>query len=204
MGLKHFVKVSQITNLSDARYCAGMMVDLIGFNLNSEHPDYVTPQKFKEITDWVSGVATVGEFGDMSFESILAAIQEYNVDYLQINDVSNLMKFKELGIPLYLKIDANSDLIEKIEKAKKSHSIIKYISIASKTSVAKSKIASIEELLSVFKNEFLFIKGFDNQPDTVSELNEIWHGIMLDGSQEDKPGFKDYGVLMDVLESIED
>jgi phosphoribosylanthranilate isomerase len=31
MPLKTFVKVGCITNLSDARYCAGMGVDMLGF-----------------------------------------------------------------------------------------------------------------------------------------------------------------------------
>lgn len=204
MSLKHFVKVSQITNLSDARYCAGMMVDLLGFNLNPEHPDYVSPQKFEEITNWVSGIATVGEFGKMNFESISKAIKEYRIDFIQLHDISGLAALKEIGLPLILVIEANKHLSENLEKAKRFHSFIKYISIVSPTVLSKIEIQSIEKSLTVYENDFIFIKGFDIQPDTVYYLNDIWHGIMLDGAQEDKPGFKDYGILMDVLESIEE
>ena len=34
MSLKYFVHVSSISNLSDARYCSGMMVDSLGYNLD--------------------------------------------------------------------------------------------------------------------------------------------------------------------------
>ena len=34
MSLKYFVHVSSISNLSDARYCSGMMVNSLGFNLD--------------------------------------------------------------------------------------------------------------------------------------------------------------------------
>ena len=37
MKSKKFVKIRGVNNLSDARYCSGMMVDVIGFNLNSNH-----------------------------------------------------------------------------------------------------------------------------------------------------------------------
>ena len=41
MSLQTFVKVGEITNLSDARYCAGMGVDLLGFNVVENTPGYV-------------------------------------------------------------------------------------------------------------------------------------------------------------------
>ncbi|MFT7424854.1 MAG: phosphoribosylanthranilate isomerase, partial [Algoriphagus sp.] len=31
MALRTFVKINGITNLTDARYCSGMYVDLLGF-----------------------------------------------------------------------------------------------------------------------------------------------------------------------------
>ncbi len=36
MALKTIVKVGNITNLSDARYCAVMGVDMLGFCLNKQ------------------------------------------------------------------------------------------------------------------------------------------------------------------------
>ena len=34
MSLKYFVHVSSINNLSDARYCSGMMVNSLGFDID--------------------------------------------------------------------------------------------------------------------------------------------------------------------------
>jgi phosphoribosylanthranilate isomerase len=62
MALKTFVKVSTVNNLSDARYCAGMYVNWLGFNLEESSPDYLSPEKFTEITEWLSGLEYVGEF----------------------------------------------------------------------------------------------------------------------------------------------
>ncbi|MFM1835376.1 MAG: hypothetical protein RJA04_63, partial [Bacteroidota bacterium] len=48
--LKTLVKVSAITNLSDARYCAGMGVDLLGFPLGK-----ISIDQFTEIRNWLAG-----------------------------------------------------------------------------------------------------------------------------------------------------
>ena len=42
--LKTIVKVSEVNNLSDARYCAGMGVEYIGFSM-----DNVPFEKYKEM-----------------------------------------------------------------------------------------------------------------------------------------------------------
>ena len=41
--LKTLIKVSNINNLSDARYCAGMGVEMLGFSM-----DELSIEKFKE------------------------------------------------------------------------------------------------------------------------------------------------------------
>jgi len=48
--LKTKVKVSKVTNLSEARYCAGMGVDFLSFPVSS-----VDPKTYQEITGWVAG-----------------------------------------------------------------------------------------------------------------------------------------------------
>ena len=53
MSLKTLVKVGGVTNLSDARYCAGMGVAILGFCPEPSRPDYVDLDKFKEITNWI-------------------------------------------------------------------------------------------------------------------------------------------------------
>ena len=48
MGLKLSVKIGDVTNLSDARYAAGMGVDYIGFNVDTNSTNFVTATKFNE------------------------------------------------------------------------------------------------------------------------------------------------------------
>ncbi len=61
MALKTIVKITGVTTLGDARYCAGMGVDMIGFVLDADAPDYVDPAKAANIRSWLAGVQIVGE-----------------------------------------------------------------------------------------------------------------------------------------------
>ena len=61
MALKTFVKVGNITNLSDARYCAGMGVDQIGFNIDPANSSYTEQDDLDSIRAWVSGVEIIAE-----------------------------------------------------------------------------------------------------------------------------------------------
>lgn len=77
--LKTTVYVSDINNLSDARYCAGMMVDYLGFNI-----DNIGIDNFREITSWVEG-EIVAEFNSPDEEKINAFLKEFPLDYIAIN-----------------------------------------------------------------------------------------------------------------------
>ena len=70
MALKVPVKVSGVSNLSDARYCAGMGVHWLGFSIKPDSPNYCSPEQFQEIASWVEGVSHVAEAHDMSIEAI--------------------------------------------------------------------------------------------------------------------------------------
>src|SRR5882672_2338725 len=83
------VKVSNVTNLSEARYCAGMGVDFLSFPISS-----IDPKTYQEITGWVAGP----KFGiEVSSESISSVLQ-YKADFIdanitQIDEASKLENF---------------------------------------------------------------------------------------------------------------
>lgn len=77
MSLKTKVKAGNITNLHDARYCAGMGVDWLGFRA-----DTVDAVTFKEITNWVSGPQFVLELAEATS---LESIATYQISLLEIS-----------------------------------------------------------------------------------------------------------------------
>jgi phosphoribosylanthranilate isomerase len=57
------VKVSGINNLAEARYCAGMGVQYIGYNIDPVSDHALQPSAIKEIQGWLSGIEPVLELG---------------------------------------------------------------------------------------------------------------------------------------------
>ena len=74
MSLKYFVHVSSINNLSDARYCSGMMVNSLGFDLDENSNNKLSTENINDICGWVNGVDFVGEFNNSSSTYILSLI----------------------------------------------------------------------------------------------------------------------------------
>lgn len=200
MALKTFVKISNVTNLSDARYCAGMMVDVIGFNIDPSSDQQIPIGDYTEITEWVAGVDFAGEFTNASLDQIKDSIKNYPISYIQIEDLSIVEKVNLLGYPIIfkLKIDTDAEL-------SKLKSNLSYLDELVKIVVIKSENEQIfEELnsrIGYYNCNFRLVKGFG-----IEEIENLhkFPGLELEATKEDKPGNKDYGQVMDVLEALEE
>ena len=84
MSLKTKVKVGNITNLSDARYCAGMGVDMLGFAIGKADGQGVGATKFKEITDWIAGPEFILELPE---GAIIDISEKYNVSLIELSEI---------------------------------------------------------------------------------------------------------------------
>ncbi|SNS27554.1 phosphoribosylanthranilate isomerase [Belliella buryatensis] len=205
MSLKTFVKISNINNLSDARYCAGMYVNLMGFNLEQNHEDFISPEKFKEITDWLSGLEFVAEFETAHPDTILSTIQEYSgIKFIEIQEEIHLKMLVNSGYGLILKVTLNeeSEIDEIIAKADSYKDFEVAIHLHSLSLELKdSVIQKIKEL----SNNCEVLLGFGLEPDTVEEIIKDTgiKGICLQGGHEIKPGLKDFDDLADILEALE-
>ena len=85
--LKTFVKVGEINNLSDARYCAGMGVQLLGFVMSNPNRKSLSKEEYTAITQWLEGPKFVGEFIDATDEQVL---ESHNA--LNFIDIGNSLK----------------------------------------------------------------------------------------------------------------
>lgn len=203
MSLKTFVKISKVENLSDARYCAGMMVDVLGFNLEQGTNGYVDPKKFEEITGWLAGVRFCGEFSNSSLTEIKNAIENYKIDLVEIQNHEFLSELKSENLNLIYKLTINqeADLESLNTKIQTSQSHADHIIIKSENSSLYHEIMNKLELINDKHN---LIIGFDLNSENVLELaSSDFQGIELEGTPEDRPGFKDYDAVMDILELLE-
>ncbi len=180
MSLVKQVKVGNITNLSEARYCAGMGVDYLSFPAS-----IIDPKTFKEITGWISGPKFGIEVnGDADIES-------YNPDFVEVS-VQHAKRIK--GKPMVVSIDAN-DLPAHHEKLVLLKSNILFLDVyCSDPSTLQSTIQEYTEDFQIFAR---FHSG-----EIETYLNQPIDGISLEGNAEERPGLKEY-PLAEVLEKME-
>lgn len=198
MALKTLVKVSNITNLSDARYCAGMGVEMIGFVMDKHSADYISPDKMKEIKSWVAGVLTVGETQSGDYEEVKTLVQDYEIDILQIADASLLPQISDLGKPIILKLDFDSAYFE--DYLERYNQFVEFFLV---DGGVLSDFARYT--LKEYAFNYPIVLDFGITAENINDLLDEMHlkGIALKGTNELHPGSKDYDDLRGILENIE-
>lgn len=203
MALKTFVKISGITNLSDARYCAGMYVDLIGFSLEEESEKFINPTQYNEITGWVSGVEFVGEFMTYKSSQILENLVNYpTVKWIEHDRIEQLVELEGKGFGLIYKMDLEEVRHIELEVAEKLNEsgIIFHI-----TSDHEELDEDDKHAINLISENCKVILGVGITAENVNELltDLNLYGISLTGGHEIKPGLKDFDELADILEVLE-
>ena len=210
MSLKTIVKVSGVTNLSDARYCAGMGVVMLGFSMDADSPNYVEPAKFTEIRGWLAGVQIVGETTATDPDVIESLLEAYQPDALQIDEPALL--------PYLGTFNSSSGELSLILRVDLTHITLDQLDTLFQTSVAGADFVLLESHSSVHIDDELktllqqlakrhpILLGTGISAKRVHDLLDSLpiQGIALNGSHEEQPGNKEFGELMDVLEAIEE
>lgn len=181
MPLKTVVKVGNISNLSDARYCSGMGVDMLGFRVLEGQENYVTPKLFQEIRGWVTGPKIVAEiYGITSADQLPSITENYAPDYFELTGA----EFERLSASLTLPCIVTN--------------------FSGENSKVIYAIASEAEIKDYRGNAKLLVKPSSGE--TVLDLIALpkVSGVALDGTPEVRPGFKDYEGLADILEKLDD
>lgn len=208
MALKTVVKISKVDNLSDARYCAGMGVDLVGFCLDPTNEDVVSPEKFSEITGWISGVRLVGEFYESSALVIKELIEKYPIDYIQVGNAEDLEYLSQLNHQLILNVDISQ--LDDPEQLRilmdENEKNVAYFLLTVNTAENEEELLkdfSVE--INTLSGKFPILLGFGLNVSNVNSWIDDTSitGIALEGGKEIKPGYKDFDALADILEKIE-
>jgi phosphoribosylanthranilate isomerase len=190
MSLTRFVKVGNISNLSDARYCSGMGVDLLGFSVVPETPSYITGKQFQEIRGWITGPKIIAELhGIRESDSLDAIIENYRPDFLEIT-LGELHRVSSVSIPLILSV--SGDHISQL-KHHPQQDRVAYLLITEFTNSTKIP-TGIPALIAL--SDTVHLADIDDRYKDC--------GIALSGSPEIRPGIKNYDQLADVLEMLDE
>ena len=210
MALKTLVKISNVTNLSDARYCAGMGVDMLGFSMDTDSLEYVDPKKFGEIRGWVAGVQIVGETSSSDTDEIEQLLETYQPDILQVDEAALLPYLSTLSpsterLPLILRVDLMQVTLDQLDTLFQTGATgADYVLLESNGALYLD--GDWKDALQRLSNRYPILLGTGisakNVHDLLSDLPV--QGIALSGGSEERPGNKEFGELMDILEAIEE
>ena len=195
--LRTLIKVSNINNLSDARYCAGMGVEMLGFSM-----DELSFEKFKEMRGWVAGVKVVGETSSQDILKIIELNEMYQPDYLQVSDFQNITEIQKIGKPIILKVDfATANLPALFQTTKGS---VEYFLLENSDDFEVIDEAVLSQL-DAWSFQYPLILGFGIKESNAIDLLEQTQltGFALRGNDEIRPGFGDSEELMNILEILE-
>jgi phosphoribosylanthranilate isomerase len=79
------LKICGITELDDARYCAGAGADYLGFIQHEDSPRYIAPDDAGKIVEWVHGPEPVGVFVNESAEAVNRTCEEAGFALAQLH-----------------------------------------------------------------------------------------------------------------------
>ena len=196
MALKTKVKVGQVTNLSEARYCAGMGVELLGFPIGSG-AHQLSLDGAKEIIGWIAVPQLVFEMEHCVDAHILQQVTErlptchiqVSLDHLSLDCIK---KIKNHPLMLSAGYESRKDILKRAEGLEVKYIVLKINNL----DVDWNEVGAINARIPVLIAH--------QQPDGVNELiQRPISGLALNGTPETKPGLKEYNHLADILEALE-
>ena len=189
MALKTNVYISDVTNLTEARYYAGMGVSIIGFNANDGAPTFASIQQFDAITSWLSGIQTAWQWHSAPSQALIELLSSSPSDFIEICTVPLPDQWQFITKPVLIRTCS----IEELQ------------AIASLPPNTVSGIVwegELSLLTPLSSDLVIFIQA---QPpfDQLDSILEQPIGISLNGIPESRPGWNDFDQLADLLESLE-
>ncbi|QCK15260.1 hypothetical protein [Mangrovivirga cuniculi] len=200
MALRCKVIVRNVSNLSDARYCAGMGVDYYGFFTDTNIEEHLSSESFKEINEWLSGIEPVAEPGNQSIDSVSA---DYGIEKFLLSEPGpdELKSLKEKEFFLIVNEDSDMNyLLTAIDIEGLNDNLLGVI-----VESGEEYLESVLNNNGIKRAEIDVYYGGQIEQESINDfLDKIpVAGISMKGSQEIRPGYKDYDHLADILEEIE-
>lgn len=194
MELKTNILIEQVSNLHDARYCAGMGVQYLEFQFDQNLPTSIKVEDYKEISGWITGIQKIGTINQT--ENLDLPSNDLALDYIKTNNIDVLRAHKEHS--LIFEINQISEDIKMILTELKDQ--VSFFVIPYQENIEISRYTALCQEFPIFlKGKFTG----DTALHIIEEINP--YGLMLAaaGGKEIKVGLNDFDALADVLEAIE-
>jgi hypothetical protein len=102
--MRPILKINDISDLQDARYCAAIDVSLLGFRMLQDEAG-IAPAAVAEIMNWLSGPSAVAEFGYEDPAAIRATAQAAQASRVSIPVDYPAAGLADIAMPLLFRVD---------------------------------------------------------------------------------------------------
>jgi phosphoribosylanthranilate isomerase len=170
-----------------------MGVDMLGFRTIPGQDKYITPGKYQEMKGWFAGPKIVAEiYGIRDLQQLDQVMKDYQPDLLELS-ITEFQSDVSFPKPIILSL-THKEFFQYKDLLTERKDQLMYLMVPSETNVA---------FVTEISNEFAVLLKISDQFD-IRLLNLSIQGVALEGSEEEKPGLKSYGVLADALELLEE
>ncbi len=163
--------MQNVTNLSDARYFAAWGVDYLGFNRKKDSPYYIEEAQLIEMKEWVSGPQVLIESNTLEYAD--------NFDG-QILDLS----YASLPINKLSLFRTEIDIV--IAEQREGKFIVPF----------EDDLG--QKLSQIALNTEIFVDVNNTPLEKIKKLDNV--GLVIQGGEEEKVGFKDFDELDQLFE----
>ena len=94
------VKICGLTSLEDARFCAGLGADYLGFVQHPQSPRAIAPEAVREILSWVYGAQGVGVFVNRTADEVNAACETAGFALAQLHGTESPETVAAVRVPV--------------------------------------------------------------------------------------------------------
>ncbi len=207
------IKVSSVSNLTDARYFAAKEVTWLGFCLEHGAPKYIAPTSMLAMREWVGGVLSIGEFGMASGDDLMDTALNYRLDAIQVGMFTPLETLESLQgqITIFREVVVQPDstatsLRAEIQRAAHlvDNTILSFLpGRISWSQLQTGNPVTVEDLQALCHEFQIFL----DLPWDTATLDAVlrWvkpNGIVLHGGDEEKTGVKSFDELDELFELL--
>ncbi len=202
------VKICGLTNLPDARFCAGAGADYLGFIQYPPSPRYIAPENVRQINDWLYGPQTVGVFVNTDAATVNQSCDIAGFDVIQLHGDESPAYCRRIVRPVIKAVSVRpGDTVQKLSRLLSAYKddVTAFLLDTWHPELSGGTGTCFDwRICKDLAKSYPIILAGGLDPENVKEAIEIvspW-GVDLSSGLEHSPGNKNYDLVTNFFESI--
>ncbi len=192
------VKICGITNLEDARFASGALVDYLGFIFTEKSKRYIDPEKAGAIINWVEGPEKVGVFMNQPLDDVNLLAKFSGIDFVQLHGQETVEYCQLIEKPIIKVIHVGESTIREELEAKVAlySEVAEFLLFDTQNNGEYGGTGKTFDwsLLKDIAGEKPFFLAGGLTPENVSDAIDLVQPFAVDVNSgvEEEPGLKDF------------